>query len=843
MIHSNDVRALTNCGLEPPIAPLTTVKAVVRKVRPKAKGRFLFLGEEKLYLKGVTYGTFAPTLAGEFYPEPDVVADDFAQMVANGINTIRTYTVPPGWLLDLALKAGLWVMVGLPWDQRVTFLSDRQRVDGIRREVREGVRTCGAHPAVLSFIVGNEIPASAVRWHGRKKVERFLEKLCHDVKAEAPQALVSYANYPTTEYLQLPVFDFLAFNVYLESQASLEDYLARLHNLAGERPLILTEVGLDSRRNGLKQQAEGLEWQLRTVFASGCAGAFVFAWTDDWHRNGTEVLDWDFGLTTRARKPKPALSALRSVLRDIPFPENTPWPSVSVIVCSYNGAATIEGTLKGLERLEYPRVEVIVVDDGSTDGTSAIAETFDVRLIRTENRGLSSARNTGCEAASGDIVAYLDDDASPDPHWLHYLVHTLLTTDAAGVGGPNLPPPEDGFVATCVANAPGGPVHVLLDDRDAEHVPGCNMALRKSTLAALGGFDPRFRTAGDDVDLCWRLRASGQRLAFHPAATVWHHRRNSLRGYWRQQVGYGRAEALLAQKWPEKYNAFGHLTWAGRLYGRGLTRALSWRSGRVYGGTWGSLPFQPLYQAAPPTFATLALMPEWYLLVPLFALAVLLSPLWKPLLLALPLLLLGITVPLVQALFSASRASLEAEAASALKFKGLIALLHLLQPAARLYGRLRSGLSPWRRYAGSWVAPRTHTRSLRRASAESALNWLTALEGELAPYHPVRRGGDYDRWDLEVLGGTGGGVRILVALDEEGQLAYFRLHPWMSRPVAWILFGLVFLGVLAVFDSAWIACGLFVALALLLTLRIVRDCGVATALTLRALECLGSRSA
>src|SRR5262249_21365247 len=158
--------------------------------------------------------------------------------------------------------------------------------------------------------------------------------------------------------------------------------------------------------------------------------------------------------------------------------------------------------------------------------------------------------NTGLRMASGEIVAYIDDDAYPDPHWLTYLAYTFQRSCHDAVGGPNIPPPGDGPIAECVANAPGGPIHVLLSDREAEHLPGCNMSFRKSALVAIGGFDPRFRVAGDDVDVCWRLRAHGLTLGFHPAAVVWHHRRNSIRAYWRQQRGYGKAEALLEQKWP-----------------------------------------------------------------------------------------------------------------------------------------------------------------------------------------------------------------------------------------------------------------------------------------------------
>src|SRR5207249_8144530 len=206
---------------------------------------------------------------------------------------------------------------------------------------------------------------------------------------------------------------------------------------------------------------------------------------------------------------------------------------------------------------DYSDFDVIVVDDGSTDNTAVIAAEYNVRLIRTPNRGLSSARNTGLRAATGEIVAYIDDDAFPGRHWLKYLASTFLTSDHVGAGGPNVAPRDDGLVANAVSKAPGGPIHVLLSDEEAEHIPGCNMAFRKQAVEEVGGFDEQFRVAGDDVDLCWRLREAGGRIGFSPAAVVWHHRRNSVRSYWQQQRNYGQAEALLERKWPERYNGLG----------------------------------------------------------------------------------------------------------------------------------------------------------------------------------------------------------------------------------------------------------------------------------------------
>ena len=557
------------------------------QARPHIKGKFFYQGDKKFWVRGVTYGTFRPDESGNEFHTRNVVAADFSQMAANGINAIRTYTQPPPWLLDIAWQQGLFVMAGLPWEQHVAFLDNRKTARDIESRLRAMIRKIVGHPALLCYVIGNEIPASIVRWHGRKRVERFLVRLYIAAKAEDPDALVTYVNYPTTEYLQLPFLDFCCYNVYLEDQKHLEAYLYRLQNIAGDRPLVLGEVGLDSRRNGVLKQASVIDWQIRTAYRIGCGGVFVFGWTDEWHRGGSDIDDWDFGLTDRHRRPKAALIAVRKAFAEVPFPSDVAWPKISIIVCTYNGRRTIGECCQEFHKLDYPNKEVIIVDDGSTDGTYKIVGQNGFRVIRTENAGLSAARNLGLEAASGEIVAYIDDDAYPDPHWLKYLAITFLTTDCAGAGGPNIPPPGDGKTAACVANAPGGPMHILISDREAEHLPGCNMAFRRDHLKAIGGFDVRFRAAGDDVDVCWRIQERGWWLAFSPGAVVWHHRRNSVRAYLRQQKGYGRAEALLERKWPDKYNALGHLNWKGKIYGKGPTKAISWRRWRIYHGTWG----------------------------------------------------------------------------------------------------------------------------------------------------------------------------------------------------------------------------------------------------------------
>ena len=747
-------------------------------------GKFLWSGAEKYWVRGVTYGTFSTDEDGNEY-EIDRVTCDFRLMSENGINSVRTYTVPPRWLLDVAQSFGLRVMVGLPWEQHITFLDDRNRKRAILDRVGESVRQCAGHPAVLCYAVGNEIPSSIVRWYGAERVESWIGSLCDFVRSADPDSLVTYVNYPSTEFLDLPFLDILCFNVYLEDRQNLEAYIARLQNLAGDRPLVLAEVGLDSQRNGLDQQAATLDWQIRSIFAKGCAGLFVFAWTDEWYRGGAEIEDWDFGLTTRSREPKPALSSVLRAFDEIPFRPTVSWPRVSVVVCSYNGSRTLTDCLDGLAALDYPDYEVIVVDDGSTDETSAIASTYDgVTVIRTENQGLSAARNTGMHAATGAIVAYTDDDARPDPDWLTYLAWSFMTTDHAGIGGPNIAPPGDGPIATCVANAPGGPVHVLLTDEIAEHVPGCNMAFRRDRLLEVGGFDPRFRAAGDDVDLCWRIQDQGWTIGFSPAAMVWHHRRNSVRTYWKQQIGYGKAEALLEEKWPNRYNALGHVSWAGQLYGNGWTKALTTNRGRIYQGLWGEAPFQSIYRQPASVLGSLPLMPEWWLLVAVLAAASVLSLFWTPLLVAIPLLGVTVGLPVVQAWNSAGDARFP-EASSRLEqlqLRSITAGLHFAQPMARLRGRLKHGLTPWRmRGTGNLALPIPRTVNVWSETWRSTEDWVGSIEQELIDAGlVVKRGGDYHRWDLEVRGGLLGSARMLHTVEEHGggrQMARFRVWP------------------------------------------------------------------
>lgn len=582
--------------------------------RVSLDGKFFRRGEERWYLQGLTYGPFPPNQAGEHLPTRARVRTDFQHIRQLGGNALRIYHLPPRWFLDEAMEHGLYLLIDVPWQKHRCFFEDWDAQQEAREHVREVAATLGNHPATLAISVVNEYPNDVVRFYGRRRLEQFTDELLDIAKQSAPECLATFVNFPTTEFLSPQRCDFLCFNVYLNEANKLAAYLDRLQHVAGNRPLVLGEIGFDSLRHGEDAQARLLDANLRIAYQHGLAGGFVFSYTDQWYTGGSLVEDWAFGITRSDRQEKPAAGIVAKAWREVPLVVPDDLPKVSVVVCSYNGAATLSECLDSLMRLEYPDYEVILVDDGSTDETPQISEEFpQVRYIRQKNRGLSVARNVGLEAAFGEIVAYTDSDCVADSKWLLYLVNAMRDQQVDAMGGPNIPPPSDCWIAHCVAASPGGPSHVMLDDQLAEHVPGCNMAFRRSTLLELGGFDPQFRQAGDDVDICWRLLDAGYRIGYAPGAMVWHHRRHSIGAYLKQQKGYGKAEALIRVKHPNRFTSLGRQRWQGIIYGEGAT-GLPLSPDFVYHGRSGSAPFQIIYRSNRYAVWALVTTIEWHAL-------------------------------------------------------------------------------------------------------------------------------------------------------------------------------------------------------------------------------------
>jgi glycosyltransferase involved in cell wall biosynthesis len=720
-------------------------------------GKFLRLEDQTVQVRGVTYGSFRPRDDGQSFPESARVEADFQAMARLGLNTVRTYTLPPPDVLDLADEAGLRLIVGLHYpDWRDAPSAGRRTNRGVldagRRAVAAAMERCAGRATVLAVSVGNEVPGDLVRLHGIGAVEETLSHLVAEVHAADVAMLTTYTSYPTTEYLQVAGQDLASFNVFLEHPDSLRRYLLHLQIVAGDRPVVITELGLAAQVHGADAQAVSLAWQLQLVEETGCAGATVFSWTDEWAVGGKAVEGWGFGITDAARHHKPAAAAVRTWTNRTTEQLRPAWPRVSVVVCAFNEQRLIGGCLASLERLDYPDYEVIVCDDGSTDDTLVIARAFAFRVLALPHGGLGAARNAGVAAADAEIVAFLDADAECHPRWLSHLVLSLEDDGVVATGGPNLPVPGAGFVERAVALSPGAPTHVLVAADRAEHVPGCNMAFRKQALQAVGGFDTAFTNAGDDVDVCWKLLDGGGKIAFAPTAQVRHHRRGSVPGYLRQQRGYGKAEVAVSRLHPHRFNRLGQARWRGFIYDHrrvlpALLRPI------VYHGPMGLAPYQTVARrrAEPLLDLAEALLP---LTVPCTLVGVALTS-WSPWALVLPALAALSLVSYAAAVCLAVQPDRGEPRPGALRL--LVAALHVLGPLARAWGRLRS--------ARPTAPPGPGRESVHDGWTGDRVSWLHALErGLRARRCVVRVGRPHDHWDLRVSRGPLLDLRLTTAV-------------------------------------------------------------------------------
>jgi O-antigen biosynthesis protein len=720
-----------------------TPQTLASQPRPTVSGKFFRLGHLKFYPKGVTYGPFRPGADGQPFLERPATERDFALARRLGANLLRVYHVPPRWLLDLAQQYGLKLLIDVPWNKHLCFLDSPVFQEQARNAVRSAVQSCARHPAVFAYSVVNELPPDIVRWSGAGGVEGFLDELADVAKGVDPECLCTFGNYPPTEFLNPQNFDFLSFNVYLHQLRPFENYLGRLQMLAESKPLLLGEIGIDSVREGEDQQCEILSWQIESAFRAGLAGAIVFSLTDEWHKDGRDVPDWNFGLTTSGREPKPAFEAVRRKFDQAPYFPLPRYPKVSVVVACYNGGRTLQPCLDSLGRLNYPSYQVIVVNDGSTDITAQVASLYkNFHTLSQTHLGLSAARNAGIFAGDGEVVAFTDADCRADEDWLYYLVGDLLKGAFVGMGGHNFLPPDDSAVAAAVMVSPGGPAHVMLTDRQAEHIPGCNMAFYKWALIEIGGFDPIFHRAGDDVDLCWRLQERGYRIGFSPPGFVWHCRRSTVPAYLRQQSGYGEAEAMLVRRHPEYFNSFGASVWQGRIYTAskfGLT------IGRpiIYHGLFGTGFFQSVYRSEPAVALMLCTSLEYHVLVnlPLLALSV-------PFRLLFPLALASLGLSLGVCAVAGAQAALPPNRRRFWS-RPMVALLFFLQPIvrgwARYQGRLNFGPTPKK------AVESLESLSLqdRAAALDHMEYWSNSTMDRLVFVHRILERLDRDGWEIK----------------------------------------------------------------------------------------------
>jgi len=213
-------------------------------------------------------------------------------------------------------------------------------------------------------------------------------------------------------------------------------------------------------------------------------------------------------------------------------------PLASVIVPNLNGAAVIGRCLEHLLAQTYSRIEIVVVDDGSTDESASIAAAFaaraDLTVVRQPTtRGLAAARNLGLQHAHGEVIAYLDTDGYPDPNWLAAAIRTLAADASIGAVAPLV------FFAghRLILNGAGGtlnyrgyaldwgfeePYEFAALPKDVLYPMGCGMVVRRTVMDALAPLDEAVINYYDDVEIGIRVWAQGTRVVMSPEAWVEH---------------------------------------------------------------------------------------------------------------------------------------------------------------------------------------------------------------------------------------------------------------------------------------------------------------------------------
>ncbi len=238
----------------------------------------------------------------------------------------------------------------------------------------------------------------------------------------------------------------------------------------------------------------------------------------------------------------------------------SPQPKVSVVVPVRNRERTIGRCVESLLGIDYPDFEVIVVDNGSTDGTHDICARYPVVLVREDKKGPYAARNKGLATARGELVFFIDSDCIADKNVLTKLVRNLTADDIAGVGGQlqtyqptTLTEQFEDYAGILVYTMPQGTL--AWDQRKflSGGIFTANALFRKSVLDRLGGFDADFMSGGD-YNMCWQIQRAGYRLVFDPEAIVQHAHRTSLKGLIKQFFKYGLDQPRLLKKQPHRYS-------------------------------------------------------------------------------------------------------------------------------------------------------------------------------------------------------------------------------------------------------------------------------------------------
>lgn len=233
--------------------------------------------------------------------------------------------------------------------------------------------------------------------------------------------------------------------------------------------------------------------------------------------------------------------------------------SVSIVVPVRNAERTLPLCLAALARLDPAPLEIVLVDNGSTDDSLSALRAFQrnhsscaVRVLGESRRGASAARNAGIRDAKGEVIAFTDSDCTPDQAWLGRLIKPFADPAIAASAGRIIAAPArttvELFSALYTLQSSVKPARYDHWTPWEGGFPTANMAVRKGVLEKLQGFDEAVCIYGEDYDLCARLYAQGGAIAYVPDAVTSHHHRTTVRGMVRQAFGFGRSHPYLLRR-------------------------------------------------------------------------------------------------------------------------------------------------------------------------------------------------------------------------------------------------------------------------------------------------------
>lgn len=246
-------------------------------------------------------------------------------------------------------------------------------------------------------------------------------------------------------------------------------------------------------------------------------------------------------------------------MRNMIFKHDPNFPSVTIVVPVYNGEENIENCIKSLLNQKYPKenLEIIIVDNNSTDNTAEIIKRYPVKYLAEIKQGVCYARNRGLKEATGDLLAYTDSDCIADENWIAMLASNFKSSSIGGVGGHLASVESDNLIEKYIAHR-----EILTQEKMFQDKPfsppffiTANVMYRTEALKKIGGFDNFFTISGEDADLAWRVVDEGYSLLLEEKAIVYHKHRANLKKFCKQMFGYGIGSAAIFKKYRHRFGA------------------------------------------------------------------------------------------------------------------------------------------------------------------------------------------------------------------------------------------------------------------------------------------------